>query len=92
LTPKRSFAPWTRRIATNVALDHLKTARPETDLPDDLPSPPLPEPGSSEELRRKTARAFRRLPPKLQVKTGRLFVHHPRGNASTMTRGNDTLV
>jgi len=67
LTPKRSFAPWARRIATNVALDHLKTARPETDLPDDLPSPPLPEPGISEELRRKTARAFRRLLPKLQV-------------------------
>lgn len=52
---------------TNVALDHLKTARPKTDLPDGLPSPPLPEPGSSEDLRRKTARAFRRLPPKLQV-------------------------
>jgi RNA polymerase sigma factor (sigma-70 family) len=67
LTPKRIVAPWARRIATNVALDHLKTARPETDLPDDLPSPPLPEPGISEELRRKTARALLRLPPKLQV-------------------------
>ena len=65
--PARSFAPWARRIATNVALDHLKTVRPETELPDDLPSPPLPEPGISEELRRKTARAFGRLPPKLQA-------------------------
>jgi RNA polymerase sigma factor (sigma-70 family) len=37
------------------------------DLPDDLPSQPLPDPGISEELRRKTACAFRRLPPKLQV-------------------------
>jgi RNA polymerase sigma factor (sigma-70 family) len=27
----------------------------------------LPDPGISQELRRKTARAFRRLPPKLQV-------------------------
>jgi RNA polymerase sigma factor (sigma-70 family) len=35
---KRHFAPWARRIATNAALDHLKTARPETDLPNDLPS------------------------------------------------------
>jgi RNA polymerase sigma factor (sigma-70 family) len=41
--------------------------RPETDLPDDLPSPPLPDPGISEELRRKTAHVFRRLPPKLQI-------------------------
>jgi RNA polymerase sigma-70 factor (ECF subfamily) len=65
--PARSFGAWARRIATNAALDHLKTARPETDLPDDLPAAALPDPGISEELRRKTAGAFRRLPPKLQV-------------------------
>jgi len=65
--PARNFGPWARRIATNAALDHLKTARTETGLSDDLPSPPSPDPGISEELRRKTARAFRRLPPKLQV-------------------------
>lgn len=65
--PTHSFAPWARRIATNAALDHLKTTRPETDLPDNLPSPLLQDPGISEELRRKTARAFHRLPPKLQV-------------------------
>lgn len=65
--PARSFGAWARRIATNAALDYLKTVRSETDLPDDLVSPPLPAPGISEELRRKTARAFRRLSPKLQV-------------------------
>jgi RNA polymerase sigma factor (sigma-70 family) len=65
--PKRGFAPWARRIATNVALDHLKTKRPETALPDDLPGATAPDPGISEEVRRKIARAFRRLPPKLQV-------------------------
>ena len=63
--PARNFVPWARRIATNAALDHLKTTRTEADLPDDLPSPPLPDPAISEELRRKTARAFRRLPPRL---------------------------
>jgi RNA polymerase sigma factor (sigma-70 family) len=63
----RSFGAWARRIATNAALDHLKTGRVETDLPDDLPTPPLPDPGISEEIRRKTARAFSRLSPKLQV-------------------------
>jgi RNA polymerase sigma-70 factor (ECF subfamily) len=65
--PERSFGAWARRIATNAALDHLKTTRRETNLPDDLASPPLPDPGISAELRRKTASAFRRLPPKLQV-------------------------
>ena len=65
--PTRSFGPWARRIASNASLDHLKTARRETALPDDLASPPLPDPGISEELRRKTVGAFRRLPPKLQV-------------------------
>src|SRR5882762_6336138 len=65
--PTRSFGAWARRVATNAALDYLKTARPETDLPDDLVSPVLPDPGVSEELRRKTARAFGRLLPKLRI-------------------------
>jgi len=67
VNPTGSFSPWARRIATNTAFDHLKTARPETDLPDDLVSPVLPDPGVSEELRRNTARAFGRLPPKLRI-------------------------
>jgi RNA polymerase sigma factor (sigma-70 family) len=65
--PTRNFGPWARRIATHAALDHLKTVRPETDLPEDLSSPLLPNPGISEELRRKTAHAFRRLPAQLRV-------------------------
>ena len=65
--PARSFGAWARRIATNAALDHLKTAQLETDLPDNLPTSPSPDPGISEEIRRKTARAFSRLSPKLQV-------------------------
>jgi RNA polymerase sigma-70 factor (ECF subfamily) len=65
--PARGFGPWARRIATNAALDHLRMARPETGLPGDLASPPLPDPGICEELRRKTARAFGRLPLMLQV-------------------------
>ena len=70
--PTRSFGAWARRIATNAALDHLKTGRLKTDrleadLHDELPTPPLPNPGISEEIRRKTARAFSHLSPKLQV-------------------------
>src|SRR5258707_2306183 len=46
--PTRSFSAWARRIAANAALDHLKATRLETDLPDDLPTPPLTDPGISE--------------------------------------------
>jgi RNA polymerase sigma-70 factor (ECF subfamily) len=65
--PARSFGAWARRIATNAALDHLRTARRETGLPDDLPSRPLPDPGITEELRQKMAGAFHRLPLQLRV-------------------------
>jgi RNA polymerase sigma factor (sigma-70 family) len=65
--PSRSFEAWARRIATNAALDHLKSTRPESELPDDLPQPALPDPGISQELREKTAQAFGRLPPKLRI-------------------------
>jgi RNA polymerase sigma-70 factor (ECF subfamily) len=63
----RSFEAWARRIASNVALDHLRSRPPETELPDDLPQPLLPDPGISQEVRRKTARAFTLLPPKLRI-------------------------
>ena len=65
--PERSFGAWARRIATNAALDHLKTARAEYELPGEIGSPLMPDPGISEELRHKTAHAFGRLPPKLRV-------------------------
>lgn len=65
--PRRDFGPWARRIATNAALDYLKKSRPEIELPDDLQSPLSADPSISEELRRKTASAFRSLSPKLQV-------------------------
>ena len=65
--PNRGFGPWARRVATNVAIDYLRTVRPDVRLPDDLPSPQSPEPGFSEEVRQKTSRAFHGLPPKLRV-------------------------
>ena len=65
--PARSFEAWARRIATNAALDHVRSTPRETELPDDLPQPPHPDPGLSQELRQKTARAFARLPPKLRI-------------------------
>jgi len=65
--PARGFAAWARRIATNAALDYLRSAKPESELPDDLPQPEHLDPGISQELRRKTAHAFHRLSPKLRI-------------------------
>jgi RNA polymerase sigma-70 factor (ECF subfamily) len=65
--PARSFGAWARRIATNAALDQLKSARHDTSLTEELASAPLLDPGRSEELRRETMCAFRRLAPKLKV-------------------------
>ena len=65
--PKRRFGAWARRIATNVALDYLKSARPQESLPTDFPATASPNPGIQREVRERTERAFHQLPAKLQV-------------------------
>ena len=65
--PGRSFAAWARRIATNVALDHLKTSRLEVELPEELPAAALPNPGIEQDVRERVGQAFRQLPVKLRV-------------------------
>jgi RNA polymerase sigma factor (sigma-70 family) len=67
LDPSRGFEPWARRIATHAALDHLRKQKPETDLSYEVPAPALADPAMTAEIRRKTAHAFARLPPKLRV-------------------------
>jgi RNA polymerase sigma-70 factor, ECF subfamily len=64
--PSRSFGAWIRRIATNVALDHLKAARPLTrwkTTDDEIPAPVALDHETGEAV----ALAFRKLAPKLQV-------------------------
>ncbi len=65
--PNRSFGLWARRIATNAALDHLKTARREVALPDDLAAGAPPDPAVHREVHEQIERAFRELPARLQV-------------------------
>jgi RNA polymerase sigma factor (sigma-70 family) len=65
--PGASFGAWARRIATNLAIDHLRQRRPEVALPDDLAQPPSADPIICREMRRQVAVAFRRLPLKLRV-------------------------
>jgi len=63
--PTRSFGAWMRRIATNVARDHLRAARarPAWSLSDRIAAPDRPDPHTAETI----ALAFRRLPIDQQV-------------------------
>ena len=65
--PERNFAAWARRIATNTALDYLKVARREVELPEDLPGPALRDPGVQRDVRERVRKAFGELPAKLRV-------------------------
>ena len=65
--PDGNFGAWARRIATNLALDHLRRARPEQSLDADPVGSPQPDRLAEREMREKIRQAFRRLPPKLQV-------------------------
>ncbi len=67
--PTRSFGAWARRIATNVALDHLKTARPEARFCESgslLVMAPS-DPGVRRDIRERIERALQQLPAKFQV-------------------------
>jgi RNA polymerase sigma-70 factor (ECF subfamily) len=63
----RSFGAWMRRIATNVARDHLRArrrrARWSRPIDAGFPAPAPADPGVGDSV----ARAFRLLPPKLQI-------------------------
>src|SRR5271157_5442679 len=65
--PARGFEAWARAIATHAALDWLRAQPPESELPADAPAPGTTDAAMSEEIRRKTALAFSRLPPKLRI-------------------------
>jgi RNA polymerase sigma-70 factor (ECF subfamily) len=74
--PGRSFGAWARRVATNAALDHLKSTRgkpscPTVQVPAGLPGGPsplaAPDPAVQREIRERTQSAFRQLPAKLQL-------------------------
>jgi RNA polymerase sigma-70 factor (ECF subfamily) len=58
---------WLRRIATNAAIDHLRHARREVPLPDDLPATAQQPPAEQLELRREILRAMNKLSPRLRA-------------------------
>jgi RNA polymerase sigma-70 factor (ECF subfamily) len=65
--PAGNFRAWARRIATNAALDHLRHARREIELPEDLASAAAADPAIRRETRERLKRAFFQLPPKYRL-------------------------
>lgn len=65
--PARSFGAWARRIATNLALDHLRKARREVPLMVDTPDVVRANPAIQRETREQIATAFQGLKPKLRI-------------------------
>jgi RNA polymerase sigma-70 factor (ECF subfamily) len=65
--PAGNFPGWARRIATNLALDHLRKTRREVPLVEDIADAPQPNPVVQRETHERIALAFRRLSPKLRV-------------------------
>jgi RNA polymerase sigma-70 factor (ECF subfamily) len=70
--PARNFSAWMRRIATNVALDHLRRVRPTEPLLTDPADPSQDRHSQSDSLARKETRAaigkaLAELSPRLRV-------------------------
>jgi RNA polymerase sigma-70 factor (ECF subfamily) len=64
---QRSFGAWTRRIATNVALDHLRRSRHEVSLSEHQMTEVLPDALVQRDIQAAIVRAFDQLPPKLRI-------------------------
>ena len=64
---KGNFCGWMRRIATNAALDYLRRARPEVELPEELPARRTPEAAEQNELRRLIFAAMDHLSPHVRA-------------------------
>ena len=62
-----SFGAWMRRIATNVAIDHLRQRRATVELPEDLASSGSGDPAVCREMRERIRGAFCRLPARLRA-------------------------
>lgn len=65
--PNRPFGAWARRIAANVAFHHLKTTRPELELPENIAVASSGDPALRREVIAGMQRALRELPPKLRI-------------------------
>src|SRR5260221_3025606 len=91
--PDGNFRAWARRIATNAALDYLKKARRETELPEDLPGPAAADPAVRREMRQQLNQAFFQLPAKYRlVATLALIEEEPYNNIAEALGISSALV
>jgi len=65
--PENNFRAWLRRIATNLALDHLRKQRLYVELPDDLAAEQKPDSAVQQQMRAVLRKAFAELPPRLRI-------------------------
>lgn len=65
--PQQDFGGWAYRIATNLALSHLRQMKPQQPLPDQIAAEDPPDPALESQAQEEIRRAFSRLPPKLQA-------------------------
>jgi len=62
-----SFGAWARRIARNLAIDHIRSRHREWERSEQCLSDEGPDSALRKETREKIERAFRQLSPKLQI-------------------------
>jgi len=78
--PRRPFGAWARRIATNLALEHLSIRRAEEPLDDKLrmraAAAPTPDPAIGADVRAKLVAAFGELPAKLRAAATLAMIEH----------------
>jgi len=67
LRPDGNFAAWLRRIATNLAIDHLRKRREYAGLPEELAAEQKLDSAEQQEMRVALRKAFAELPPRLRV-------------------------
>jgi RNA polymerase sigma factor (sigma-70 family) len=65
--PGRSFGAWARRIATNVAINYLKSVPPEEEVSSEAVCAVESDSDLQQHIRRQTECAFRQLPARLQA-------------------------
>src|SRR5215831_21022117 len=65
--PQGNFGAWAYRIATNLALNHIRRKRPEEELPESVRQAESPDLAVQNEMAVHIKRVFLGLPRKLQV-------------------------
>jgi RNA polymerase sigma-70 factor, ECF subfamily len=65
--PQGNFGAWAYRIATNLALNHIRRRRHEEELPEDVIQAASPDATVQSEIAGQIKRVFLRLPRKLKV-------------------------